>query len=195
MTWKVTTDPEYLPLTLDEAKAYLRVQHASEDSTITDCIRAATSYCEEELDLAIMEQQITLKMDAFPVGAIKLPRTNLLSVTSVSYIDTNGDSQAFTDFTVDDFSSPARIVANEAWPDAKSITNAVTIVYQAGFKSDQSGSAAENPAPGAVMQAMRLLITHYFDNRNTVVIGSGIAGSEVALTVTALLQKFRRLGI
>lgn len=195
MSWKVTQEPQYLPISLADAKEYLRVQFDTDDQLITDCIRAATSYCEEELDLAIMEQQITVKLDAFPNGPIELPRANLLSVTSVTYIDSNGDSQPFTDFAVDDFSIPARVVANEDWPEAKGVTNAVTVVYQAGYKANETGSAAENPAPGAVIQSLKLLITNFYDNRSPVPLGAGVNGSEVSLSVTALLQKYRRLGI
>ena len=194
MSWKVTQEPEYLPISLVDAKDYLRVQVATDDSLIEECIRAAASYCEEELDLAIMSQEITLKLDYFPSGAIELPRTNLLSVESVSYIDSNGNAQPFTEFTEDNYSMPARVVADDAWPSAKSTINAVTVVYKAGFKIDETGGA-ENPAPGVVIQAMKLLVTHFYDNRTPVFIGNSSGGEEIAMTVTALLQKFRRLGI
>lgn len=192
--WKVTQEPEYLPLSLVDAKAYLRVQHSADDDLITDCIRAATSYCEEELDLAIMDQEITLKLDSYSANTLYLPRANLLSVTSVTYTDENGDSQPFADFVANEYTTPASVYA-ATWPTAKDIPGAGTIVYRAGYRPNGAGVVAVNPAPGVVIQAIKLLITHFYDNRTPVFVGAGAGAEEIAITVTALLHKFRRLGV
>lgn len=193
--WKVTEEPVELPVTRADAKLYLRVDTATEDSVVDDCIEAAVDYCEKELGLALMDQQITLKLDNFPSGReIFLPMTNLLSVISVNYTDSAGANQAFTDYTVDSYMTPGRIVNNTStWPQTKDIANAVTIVYRAGFKSYETGLT--NPVPNGIRQAMLMLITHWFDHRNSVFIGAGLASNEVALSVSALLQKYRRLGV
>lgn len=188
--WKVTTAPAFEPISLVDAKNYLRVQNSSEDSAISDIIEAARDYCEQELDLALIDQSITLKLDAFPDGrTIYLPRTNLLEVTSFAYLDQNSVSQTFTDYTADTFSTPARLVNNtETWPETADAANAITIVYRAGFAESDTRNI-----PPAVNQAMRLLITHYYNNREAVVIGS--PSEEVALGVTYLLSKHRRYGV
>jgi uncharacterized phiE125 gp8 family phage protein len=196
MSWKVTQDPEYQPVTLANAKMYLRVQDTAEDAIIERLIRTAADYCEEELDIALMDQQITLKLDKFPAGkSIYLPRANLLEVTSVSYIDDSGNQQAYTDFVADTFGNPARIVTtDDAWPTTSTDANSVTIVYRAGFKADESGSAAPNPIPAAIEQAMYLLITHWYDNRTAIQYGSMIS-QEIALAVTACLTKYKQMGV
>jgi len=193
--WKVTSEPVDYPVTLAEAKDYLRVEHSEEDDIITECIRSAVDYCEQELDLAIMDQEITVKLDAFPSSSvIKLPRTNLLSVTEFTYNDSNGDSQTFTGYTADTFSTPGRVVRNDlAWPQTQARANSVTIVYRAGFKEYETGGASF--VPGAVRQAMMMLITHWYDNRAAIVIGSGIVSEELQLAVTQLLSKYRVLGV
>lgn len=178
-----------------DAKLYLRVDTATEDAIIDDLILAATEYCERELGLALMDQEITLKLDTFPEGrVIYLPMTSLLSVTSVSYEDSAGATQSFTDFTADTYQTPGRIVNNtDTWPETEDVANAVTIVYRAGFKAYETGLA--NPIPVGIRQAMLMLITHWYDHRNAVFVGAGTVSDEVALTVSALLQKYRRLGV
>jgi uncharacterized phiE125 gp8 family phage protein len=192
MSWKVTEQPAVEPISLTDAKAFMRVQHDAEDDLITGIIASARDYCEEELDLAIMDQEITLKLDAWPDGrAIYLPRCNLLSVTSVSYLDGNNVSQAFTDFTEDTFGG--RLANNtDDWPGLSERANAVTIVYRAGFAEFDTGGAF---VPQAVLHAMKMLIAHFYDNRTAVTIGSNNVSQEVAIATSACLQKYRRLGL
>ena len=195
MSWKVTAEPAVEPVTLAEAKAHCRVQHDAEDDLITALIVAARNYCEQELDLAIIEQEITLKLDAWPSGrTIYLPRANLLSVTSVSYLDGASAIQTFADFTEDDFSTPARIVNNTSdWPETANKANAITIVYRAGFSELSTGN--EHSTPQAVAQALLMLVAHWYSNRQAVNVGSHNTSSEVQMSVSALLHKYRRLGV
>jgi uncharacterized phiE125 gp8 family phage protein len=185
MSWKVTTAPNEEPLTLSEAKAHLRVTHANSDTEIQRMITEARNYCEEELDLAIPQQTITLKLDGFPAGrVIRLPRANLVSVTSVKYLDGNGDEQTFSDYTADGYTTPARVVNDtETWPQTKDVANAVEVVYVAGFGT----------VPELIKRAMLLLIGHWYDNRGAVVVGS--INSSLALAVDSALQKYRAMGV
>jgi len=193
MSWKVTTPPEFEPVSLADAKAYLRVQHSAEDDLIEQIISAARDYCEQELDLAIMDQEITLKLDAFPRNrVICLPRANLIEVVSFDYLDSAGDSQPFTDYTEDSFQTPARLVNNTGtWPEILDNAGSITIVYRAGYGPDQTSGGY--PPPGSILQAMRMLITHWYDNRNAVMIGATPA--ELQLAVASCLHKHRRLGV
>lgn len=192
MNWKVTTPPEFEPISLEQTKEYLRVEHTIDDDIIADLITAATDYCEQELDLAIMEQAITLKMDGFPSSrTFTLPRTNLIEIVSFDYLDASGSSQAFTDYSVDSYSTPARIANKDEWPETSEDLGSVTIVYKAGFGPNLT--SVGNPPPQSIIQAMRMLITHWYDNRSAVVVGS--INQELALAVEACLHKHRKLGV
>jgi uncharacterized phiE125 gp8 family phage protein len=195
MSWKVTEAPSAFPVTLAQAKAVLRVQHTAEDALIQQIIESAYDYCEQELDLAIMEQEITYKLDAFPEArTITLPRANLLSITSFTYTDTALAEQSFTDYVADSFSTPARVVNNtDTWPETADRANTITIVYRAGFSETETGDS--HTTPKAVIQAMTMLITHFYENRNTVAVGPGMASAEIALATANLLHKYRRLGV
>lgn len=193
MNWKVTKEPTVEPVSVTEAKANLKIQHNAEDGVIERAIEAARSYCEQELGLAIVDQEITLKLDGFPAGrVIDLPMTNLLEVTSFTYLDADGAPQVFADYTADTFSTPGRVVNNSAaWPKALDRAGAVTIVYRAGFNPHPL--AGKKALPGAVRQAIMLLVTHWVENRSAVVVGS--INSPLQFAVESCLMKHRVLGV
>jgi hypothetical protein len=63
---QVVEAPGLLPVSLKEAKRHLRITHSVEDANISDLIKAATSWAEEETRRRIIEQTVTLSMDRFP---------------------------------------------------------------------------------------------------------------------------------
>lgn len=164
MAWTVTTPPASEPLTLEETKLHLRVEHSADDTLINTLIQAAREVAEDLTWRAVVTQTITLVLDGFPSdGIIELPRPPLIQVDSVQYVDTNGETQTLTadsDYQVDAYSEPARIVPayNQTWPSTRPIANAVTVVYQAGY-----GAAAD--VPRKIRQAMLLIVGEWYTHR------------------------------
>lgn len=160
--YKTTTDPAIEPVTLDEAKANMRVTIDAEDDLITDLIVVAREYAEMYESRAYIEQTITAKMDRFP-RKIKLPRSPLMSVTSINYVDTAGVTQLLsTDvYAVDIISEPGEITLKhgQSWPSTQNIHHAVTIVYVAGY-----GDEADD-VPQRVKRAIHLMVADWFKNR------------------------------
>ena len=62
----VTTPPAVEPLTLPEAKEYLRVSHDDEDDLISDTIAAARELIETVTRRQLMTATLELTLDAFP---------------------------------------------------------------------------------------------------------------------------------
>jgi len=56
MRSRIITPPASEPITLDEAKEYLRVTHGHEDATITRQIRAARVACEHQARMSFVTQ-------------------------------------------------------------------------------------------------------------------------------------------
>jgi len=200
MIWKVTTGPTVEPLTVDDAKRHLRILHDDDNQDIQEAIKDARDWCENYLDLAILEQTITLKLDRFPVATtirdttdiITLPRSNLISVTSVKYTDDDGVEQTLsTDvYGVDTTSTPGRIYRkqDQEWPtDVADERNAVEIIYKAGYGSTRSS------VPPAIKRAMKLLLSHWDSNREATIIG--VSAQELPLGVTSALDKHRAYGL
>ena len=89
----LVTAPPANPLSLEEAKAHLRVDHTDEDDLIEIYIKAATDYIDGRsgfLGRCIVRQTWRLVIDGFHDNEIKIPLPPLRSVNSVKYDDADG---------------------------------------------------------------------------------------------------------
>ena len=144
---------------LADVKDYLRVTTTADDTWIDrDIIPAAVTDAESLTGRALLDQTYTLKLRGFGHGPIVIPHPPLDSVTSISYLDTNGDSQtwASSKYTV---STPSGEHAghatiqptyDESYPSTQSVVDSVTIVFIAGY-----GVAADIPL--GIKQGIALL--------------------------------------
>ena len=143
MPLTLVTPPTLEPLTLAEATSHLRVDLNDDDDLITDLITAAREYAETVTRRALLTQTWDLKLDAFPASSgtpVRLPFPPLQSVTSIQYVDTNGDTQTWSsdDYIVDAPSGPQAVQGRitpayqESYPTTRGIINAVTIRFVTG---------------------------------------------------------------
>lgn len=168
MSLKRTTPPAAEPITLDQAKLHLRVDHADEDGLITGLITAARLAAEDRLQRTLINSGWTLVLDSFPPvcsrlgNIIQAPMPPLLTVESIQYIDTAGTSQplASSQYRVDVLGEPGRIQPVTSWPATARQVNAVTVTYTAGY----GASAADVPQP--IKQWMLLAIGDLYANRS-----------------------------
>lgn len=120
---------------------------------------------------AIGETVYRLTLDRFPdLGEpILIPRPPLVSIDSLTYYDTNGDSQTLdvnADLQVDTDSEPGRIwpAVSTAWPDTQTDRiNSVVITFTAGSADDVDPE---------IIQAIALAVAGWFENREDTVEGS-----------------------
>lgn len=131
------------PVSLAEAKAYLRVDTADDDGLIATLIIAAREYCEGFQNRAYITQTWQLWLDSWPEGSeIRIPRPPLQAVNSVKYYGADNTEYVLSpaDYIVDNKSEPGRIVLayGKSWP---GITlrpaNAICVEFVAGYKSYQ----------------------------------------------------------
>lgn len=181
----VVTEPTTEPLTIDEAKAHLRVAHTYDDLAIKALITAARKYCETVTKRALVTQTLRLTRDTFPVACeewtFRLPRPPLASVTNIQYTDADGNTDTVdsASYVVDATSIPGRVALADGydWPtDAIEQIAAVRVNYVAGY-------GAASAVPQTIKQAMLLLIGHWYVNREAV----ASVGGEVPMAVTSLL--------
>lgn len=150
--------PAKEPVDLDEAKDHLRVSTSDDNSKITGYITAARKFVEDQLGRALITQTWDFWEDEFPYGyrALKLPRAPLQSVTSITYIDSDGTEQTVSDsiYTVDADSDPGRVYLayNQTWPTPRYQEKAIKIRYVAGYGDDP------DDIPGPIIEAIKLQI-------------------------------------
>lgn len=63
-----TSPPSAEPITLDQAKAHLRVTFAQEDDLIGSLVTASRRYCESALKQGLVTQSWTMYLDGFPAA-------------------------------------------------------------------------------------------------------------------------------
>jgi uncharacterized phiE125 gp8 family phage protein len=210
MAVKVITAPAVEPISLEQAKAHLRVDTADQDDLIEALITAAREKVEEETGRALITQTLEFALDYFveppdlrfvtlpyitPAKAILIPRPPLIALKRIAYYDGGGNEVLLhdevgsptvtSDLVVDTYSVPGRLVpaAGGNWPSVQDRANAVTIRYTAGYGDD--GEAVPMP----MRQAMLLLIGHYHENPSA----TGDAIAELPMGVDFLLQRYRVL--
>lgn len=171
MALKRITAPATTPVTLNEAKAHLRVDTSDEDALITAMLVAATEAAEHITGLALMPQTWLLTCDAFP-ASLDLTRVPVASVTSIAYDDTTGTPQTLSPslYTLDNASEfdIARIVPafGKSWPATLSHINTVRVTYAAGYPDADS-------VPEGIKSWIKLHVGTQYANRETETIDRG----------------------
>jgi uncharacterized phiE125 gp8 family phage protein len=180
MALKLKTAPEEEPVTLEEAKAHLRVDTEDDDELIEALIKAARETCETFQNRVYITQVWELWLDAWPEQIwIKLPLPPLQEDVEVKYYDVNDLSETFDDFLIDMKSEPGYIVLNTgaSWPSTTlRPANGVCVTFAAGY-----GDAED--VPQKIKQAMLLIIGDWYENRE--------AKSSIPKAAEALLWQDR----
>ena len=187
----VTTAPTIEPLTTAQAKTHCEIPQAdnNHDAYIDTLIQAAREAFELRTNRALINRTLTLTLDYFPIGNVPLylPQSPVSSVTSISYLDPDGNSQtwATSNYMLASNTDPARVLLKyfKIWPITYYQAQAVTVVYVAGY-----GATAAS-VPARCIHAMKLLIRHWFENRSPVTVGP--AASDMPQAFEALCEQAR----
>jgi uncharacterized phiE125 gp8 family phage protein len=178
MPLKLITPPSEEPVSLDEARAHLRLE-SGEDDYLSDLIAAARRHCESFQGRGYATQTWDLYLDGFPRGCIKVPLPPLQSITFIKYKDCSGVLQTLdtSAYVVDAYSEPALVFRayGESWPSTYPEPNAVQIRFVAGY-----GAASD--IPPEIKQAILLKIADLYENR-----GDEQAGKRMEEAVESLL--------
>lgn len=172
MSYTIITPATLEALTVDEVKAYLRVDSDAEDTLLGVLIKASTEMAESYLGRFLLTTVIEEFYDFFPVyktgvdpfrgdrNIIYLSRGPVQTVASVKYIDGNGDEITVdaSDYRTDLVSEPSRIFPEHGWYGTKDTVNAVIIRYTCGYTQ-------ASDVPANIKMAMLLIIGEMYEKR------------------------------
>ena len=165
-SFKRTVAPAAEPITLSDAKTYLRVDSTAEDSLITNLITAAREKIESLTGRALITQTLELTLDDMPADRdIPLPRPPLQAVNSVTVGFTVIGSASYL---VDIGGTPGRLIMRSGKALTPTDKAQIKINYDAGY-----GDAASD-VPSVLRQAMLMLIGHYYDSRDLTSVPQGL---------------------
>lgn len=190
MALKLMAAPAVEPVTLEEAKAQLRIDGDEEDALLATLITVARLHIERSLDRCLITQSWAWYLDAWPRALhIALPMAPVQAVTAITTFAVDDAESAFDadDYFVDADGEPARVVLRGAlaWPTPGRRANGIKVAFTAGY-GDTGGDV---PAP--LRQALLMLVAHWQERREPVALDA--APLEVPATVAALLAPYRRV--
>ena len=209
MGLKLITPPAAMPLTLEEAKAHLRVVANDEDNLIGAYLAAATANVEAWLGRVLVDQTWDYVLDAFPgntvsggtsvntstnnVG-IQIPNPPLISVVQLAYDNTNGDEVIMpaADYFVDNVNAPGWVIpagSSLVWPSTINASNSVRIRFRAGYINNDS--PADTDVPADIKAAIMLTLGNLYEHRESQVVGTIV--SKLPFGVEQLLRRHRVL--
>lgn len=162
-----TITADWEPITRDEAKAQIQgLEGISDfDTEIDSLIKVAREAAEEYTWRAIVQSTCVEKLNEFPSGKIVLPRPPVSAITSISYVDVNGENQTIpsTDYVLNSWVEPCYIVpaSGKSWPASRGGEGDVVITYVAGFVS-------QAVVPVSIKHAVKMMVRTWFDQREDV---------------------------
>ncbi len=161
MTLLRTTEPETEPVTLAEAKTFLRLAGTAEDDLLTGLIRAAREDLERATGLALIEQGWRLVLDRIPrTDVVLLQRHPVREIVAVTAYGSEGEASlvAAGDYQADVVSRPARLLFLRR-PQPTRAMNGLEIDFRAGF------GEAGTDVPDLLRRAMLILVAHWYEFR------------------------------
>lgn len=196
MSEKRITAPEVEPVTLAEAKAQGIIETSAYDVLVSSKLKAAREWVEKYTGRALVAQTWRTQFDHFPCGIIRLNHPPLQSVTSITYIDTDGSSQVLSAaaYIVDTNAEPGRVAEayGYTWPATQERIGAVTIESVHGYDGTGDSPIDLSNIPQDIKDAILILFTDLYQNREQSVIGLDY---NVNSTVESLLWGHRAVTI
>lgn len=170
--------PAAEPITLAEAKAQCRIDVSDDDTYVTSLIVAARAYIEGTRDICMVNQVWDFYFDGFcdpmqltkgPVSAITefeyAPETGAVVPLTISSGDILSGSAVVAHIDLKGIAARVVLAGSAIWPTATlKPGRPVRIEATVGYGADG------NAVPADLKHAMKLLISHWYTNRDAVTI-------------------------
>ena len=176
------TAPTSEPVSLADAKLHVGVATDDSDAYIASLVKAAREWAETYTRRSMLTTTWRQTLSCWPSdGVIELHRPPLQSVTSVTYYDTDGDSTTLATSHTD--SEPGRVLRGYGitWPALRTdgVAAPATVTYIAGHSAAAS-------VPGSTIHAIKMLVGHWFENREEII--TGAVATKIPMAARALLS-------
>lgn len=193
MRLHLVTAPTVEPVTLEEARLHRRVDDSADDALITELIAAGRQIFEGETGRQLITATWRLDLDAFPASdrlPVIVPKAPLLTVTSITYLDSSGNSQTWSasEYTVrtydGPFARPGMVYPSpdEEYPDTYPVRNAVSVNFTAGYGADAS------LVPESVKATIKEMVGDLYEERESFIVGTTVSANP---SFTRMLNRFR----
>jgi uncharacterized phiE125 gp8 family phage protein len=188
----LVTAPSVEPLTLTEAKLYLRVDQSTEDNLISGMVVAARQWVETYTRRALVTQTWDFRYEAFmdTRQPLILPKAPLQSVTSITYLDEDGVSQtlASSNYSVRTLSGATAGRGYIELNDDVSLPSLYTDALAPVTVRAVCGYGAAAAVPDGVKMAIYLMLGDLYEQRQETMMS---VSSKTKTTIERLLGPYR----
>jgi uncharacterized phiE125 gp8 family phage protein len=180
----VRSTPPAALVTTAEMKLHLRVEHAVDDALIDALLVAAVNHCERLAQRALLTQGFTYVVRngaGWQCGRLQLPMPPLAAVVQVRVRTTESGAAAVVapaKYHVDTASEPGVLTQLAAFD--------AGVVHEIDYLA---GAGVVAGVPAELVQAVKLLAAHWYENREGSVVGT--ISKEIEFAVTALVEPHR----
>ncbi len=209
---KLITPPTSLPLTDEELRNAIRYDGTDHDEQLAGLCAAAAEFVQRETGLQLMPATWRVTLPWFPgqpppqtvgsimhspswsgvgwnSGPIVLPVGPLISLESLTYIDSAGDTQEIDVDTlrIDDTPDHARIspAFGQSWPTTGADEAAVTLEFIAGHEEYEEDATY----PQALKVVLRGLVAWWFEQPTPAIVGT--ISSDAPEGVRRILNQYK----
>lgn len=213
MGYVLLTAPAHEPLTLDETKAHLRVDHSDDDAVISRLIPAARAKFERDTNRRLVTQQWRMSLDHYVLGPLATDYGPVQSIDQLRFTDLDNAVTVVdpSQYLVDVSAPIARVTPPvfQPWPwiywmqiyrpFGRLLPNAIMLDFTVGYGAIDQGSGALTPADGIdttqwelIKGAILMIVGHWFSNRETVLGGEGrFMAIELPMASQDIIESFR----
>lgn len=181
---KLITPSTLEPVTLQEAKAHLKVTSNDEDTLIQMYLNAAIKRVENYRQSVVMSSEWELYLKIWPTSA-NLQKHPVTAINSVKYYDDNNTLQTVTssNYRLQDFRVPCRIEFDSDFDTPSTYDREYPIVvnFQAGYLAASSVDAV-------IKHVCLLELGTYHEMRQTEMAGIGLAAVQMKNVSMELLD-------
>lgn len=187
----IVTPPARQAVQTAMVKQFLRVEHNEDDGLIDVMIQSATQQIEDMTRRALTTRTYRLYLDRFPMGrgAIVVPRPPMVSVSSITYVASDGTSTVLptANYRVVATREPGEIepAYGYSWPTVRRQSHAVTVEFVCGYGDEDD---VPQPLATAIMQT----VADLYEHRESFV--TGTIASELPYTRRNLVWPYRIFG-
>jgi len=191
MPLELVTAPTEEPVTVAEAREYLRIDDKDTDEALLGrLIVAARLQAESFTGRALVTQTWDLKLGGWWRGELLVPKAPLVSVGSVKYVDADGVEQTWSasNYVVDAPSGPEAVQGRIGYADGVTVpvlyatVTPVTVRFTAGYGDGDD-------VPESLKFGLLMFVADMYENRQSVIVGT--SASAMPQTAKSLLWPFR----
>ena len=164
MNYTQTVAPLAEPLSLEDAKAFMRIIEDDDDDMIEAMITSAREFAENYTNRQFNEAMFELITDKF-VQDMKLRHNPIKSISKIEYMDADGNYQTMStdDYYLYHQNGIGRINFS-SFPSIKDDKRAVKITFVSGYET----------IPTSIVQFLKVFVSTIYENREFYVVGVSV---------------------